>query len=194
MSRAATAVPATGIPARTGAHKRRRSLTLEVRTLQDKRTRCEQGILKLSGAARLAEEQYQKVIDGHACSLCKRADHAPEAAKLAEGRLERTLDMCEKTVSNYLSKHRSCITELAMLTGKSQLESTRDKMHTDEWCSFEFKKGKVATLREQKVQSLKAQSCVVCGSKLTNLAHFLSSVDRQVCALESELHVHSNGL
>jgi len=166
-------------------------MTLEVRSLQDKRTRLEQGILKLSGAARLAEEQYQRVIDGQDCCLCKRSEHAPEAAGIAAERLQRTLDMCEKSVSKYMSKHRSCILELAMLTGKSQLESTRDKMHTNEWCSFEFKKGKVATLREQKVQSLKAQSCVVCGAKLSNLATFLSSVDRQVCALESELHVHS---
>lgn len=182
----ATAAPVLGT--RLGSHKRNRSITLDnIKTLHEKRTRCEQGILKLSGAARQAEDQFRQVITGGACTLCQ-ATHT--SVSVAEERMRRTLSLCETSVNMYMTRHSDTIGELALLTGKSQTESCQDKMHSDEWCSYEFKKGKIATLREQKAQSLTNQECVVCGSGVVNFSDFLRSVDRQICALEAELHVH----
>lgn len=187
-------------------HKRSRSLTTDIKTLCDKRSRFERSILKLSGAARLAESQFAAVIEGAECSLCGNGTtpqtslpssqtsepQGPQGSERATAmeRMRRTFDICESSVELYLSKHRACINELSMLTGMSEAESCKARMHSDEWCSSEFKRGKLATLREQKTQSLRNRECVVCGCHLDNFAQFLSKVDRQVTRLESELHAH----
>jgi hypothetical protein len=168
-------------------HKRSRSVTLDaVKALQEKRSKCERNILKLTGASKLAEDQFKQVLGGGRCSLClfEVAAYLPGA----EDRMRRTLALCHGARERYMEQHRDCMAELEVLTGSNQV--ARSSMHTDEWCSFEYKNGKIATLREQKAHSLRCRACVVCGSNIDNLADFLSAVDRQIMQKESVLHIH----
>ncbi|CAK9073326.1 Uncharacterized protein SCF082_LOCUS35924 [Durusdinium trenchii] len=105
--------------------------------------------------------------------------------------MQTTFRVCETSVDKYVQKQRACIQELAVLRGTPAALTAKENCHSDEWCSFEFKRGKIATLREQKSQTLKTLNCAVCGEHVSNCADFLSSVDRQICALENDLHIHA---
>jgi hypothetical protein len=168
-------------------HKRSRSVTLDtVKALQEKRSKCERSILKLTGASKLAEDQFKQVLGGGRCTLCLCEVTSDMAG--VEDRMRHTLALCHGSRERYMEHHRECMAELEALTGSNQI--ARSNMHTDEWCSFEYKNGKIATLREQKAHSLRCRACVVCGSNIGNLADFLSAVDRQITQQESVLHIH----
>merc|ERR1712194_437425 len=104
--------------------------------------------------------------------------------------MKSTVLACNSSRNKYIEKQREVLAELSELMTFISKDGSVN-FHSGEWCSFEFKKGKIATLREQKAQSLRNQKCVACGSRIQNFSSMLSSIDRQIINVESELHVHN---
>lgn len=156
----------------------------QVKDLQEKRSKFESGILKLSGAASLAASQVIALKKGHSCALCgEKNKPSSESIRL----MKETLQSCAKTRDKLFAQHKECKRELQTLHGEILTKPTK---HTNEWHSIHYKEGIIAALREQKSSSLRLRECTVCGSELGNIANFLRRVDRQIQTLSSKVHVH----
>lgn len=133
--------------------------------------------LLLVGASFLAQEQLKGATKTSFCQLC---------GERCENR--ESLDRMRQTASEYQEILKSYICE------KRQLESEfTPRKRCKEWLTYEMKKGRVKTIRQQKQESVRSQTCVSCGSKIRHMSNFLRSIDKTAQMMESELHNHSSG-
>jgi len=167
------------------SHKRARSIQLDtLKLLEEKRAKYQQSILKLAGVARLAEHQYDQLLMSSQCPLCGSGCCSKEAYST----MKNISGLCDTSTKKYLDKYHSCSRHIQKIVSGEKGEHLNER--SSEWCSFEYKKGQIASMREQKARTIVSGSCDLCGTMINDVSAFLQRTDAQLRSLENELHLH----
>jgi len=177
-------------------HKGCRSSTFdELKSLTEKRQRYEEGILKLSGAATLAQKQFTALTREYnpSCELCGTRSSS-ELSEIFMMRRMESARLCSQNAAKLASKQSECIKQIAKVMGiaHDQALTFVQNGRSTEWCNSQLKSAQLIALREQRNVSVQLRACAVCGVKLAseNFTTFLREIDRQICEIRSGVHVH----